>query len=169
MSTIRLCFQVFVQGKGKLIPLKPVVSEPIQDKKSLFELSISALSSCSCSVDGGKEIILLCDKVVREDIEIVFFEVDSGWEGNGVFQPTDVHKNYAIKFKTPVYQITDIIDPVQVSFITVFGDQFYITSRSLKVFVMLRRPSDGATSKPLEFEYYPSKKGIYKRLCSSSL
>lgn len=28
---------------------------------------------------------------------------------------------------------------------------------------MLRRPSDGATSKPLEFEYYPSKKGKRKR------
>lgn len=115
MNFVRLCFQVFIQNdKGKFIPLKPVVSEPIQDKKSMYELTISALSSCSCSVEGGKEIILLCEKVSKEDIEIVFFEKESGWEANGVFHGTDVHKNYAIKFRTPKYQRMDIQEPVQV-------------------------------------------------------
>lgn len=81
----------------------------------MSDLSISALSSCSSSVKGGTEVFLLCEKVAREDIEVIFFEEESGWEGKGIFQATDVHKNYAIKFKTPRFKTIDINEPVQVS------------------------------------------------------
>lgn len=116
MNFVRLCFQVFVKSSsGEMnIPLKPIVSEPIQDKKSLTELLISCLSSCSGSVKGGQDIILLCEKVNKEDIEIIFSEAQSCWEGKGIFQPTDVHKSVAIKFKTPPYLSLDIEDPVKV-------------------------------------------------------
>ncbi|KAL5279558.1 dl family protein [Megaselia abdita] len=142
MNVIRLCFQVIVKDReGRKISLKPVVSDPIIDKKSLCKLSISSLSSCSSPVFGGKEIILLCEKIVKEDIEVVFFESKTGWEGIGDFRATDVHKNYAIKFRTPPYRNLNINEPVQVS-------------------IVLRRPSHEATSTPLEFQYFPASKGL---------
>lgn len=54
--------------------MPPVVSDPIYDKKAMSELVICKLSDCSCSVAGGKEIILLCEKVARDDIAVSFFE-----------------------------------------------------------------------------------------------
>lgn len=63
---MRLCFQVFLEGDtpGRYtVPLKPVVSDPIFDKKAMSDLVICKLSDCSCTVAGGKEMILLCEKV----------------------------------------------------------------------------------------------------------
>lgn len=66
LNCVRLCFQVFLEGehRGKFsVPLKPVVSEPIFDKKAMSDLQICKLSDCSCTVAGGREMILLCEKV----------------------------------------------------------------------------------------------------------
>lgn len=66
MKTIRLCFQVFLKGTAENvynIPLAPVVSEPIQNKDAMCDLKIVKLSKPSCSVVGGDDIILLCEKV----------------------------------------------------------------------------------------------------------
>nr|XP_023013890.1 embryonic polarity protein dorsal-like isoform X2 [Leptinotarsa decemlineata] len=141
LNTVRLCFQVFLEGDtpGKFtVPLKPVVSEPIYDKKAMSDLSIIKLSDCVSPVDGGqKDIILLCEKVAKEDIQIRFYEETSDWEAFADFQPSQVHKQHAIWFKTPRYKTLDVTEPV-------------------KVFIQLRRPSDGATSESLPFEMWPS-------------
>ena len=50
------------------------MSEPIYDKKAMSELAISKLSHCSAPVSGGTEVVLLCDRVVKDDIQIRFFE-----------------------------------------------------------------------------------------------
>lgn len=66
LNSVRLCFQVFLEGsqKGKFTtPLKPVVSEPIFDKKSMSDLVITKLSHCNAPIVGGQEMILLCEKV----------------------------------------------------------------------------------------------------------
>lgn len=67
LNAVRLCFQVFLEGdkKGKFtVPLPPVVSEPILDKKATADLVIVKMSDCNSHVDGGrKDIILLCEKV----------------------------------------------------------------------------------------------------------
>jgi len=39
----------------------------------------------------------LCDKVQKEDIDVMFYEIDvetgkKTWEAGGVFAPTDVHR-----------------------------------------------------------------------------
>jgi hypothetical protein len=91
----------------------------------------------------------LCEKVAKEDIQVRFFEEKDGrvvWEGYGDFQPSQVHKQTAICFKAPRYHTLDITEPV-------------------KVFVQLKRPSDGATSEPLPFELLPldSEPGMLKR------
>ncbi|XP_074038058.1 uncharacterized protein isoform X2 [Leptinotarsa decemlineata] len=139
MNAIRLCFQVFLQDtRGKYtIPLKPVVSEPVYDKRVMSDLKINKLSDCISSMEGGKLIILLCEKVVKEDIQVRFYDPYSKWEGFAELHPSQVHKQYAIWFMTPRYKFVHLPRPVQ-------------------VFIQLRRPSDGVTSESLPFEMWPS-------------
>lgn len=65
LNVVRLCFQVFLEGdRGKFTrPLAPVVSETIFDKKAMSDLTICKLSDCTSPANGGREIILLCEKV----------------------------------------------------------------------------------------------------------
>ncbi|XP_059352885.1 embryonic polarity protein dorsal-like isoform X2 [Daphnia carinata] len=153
LNAVRLCFQVFLEGqKGKFtLALKPVVSEAIYDKKAMCELTICKLSDCSSPVSGGKEIILLCDKVTKDDIQILFYHEEEGrvlWEGQGDFSASDVHKQVAITFRTPRYRVTDVEEPVS-------------------VYVQLRRPSDGACSEARRFEYLPLDSGSVVAVDSS--
>lgn len=142
LNSVRLCFQAFLEGpqRGKFInPLPPVVSDPIYDKKAMADLVICKLSHCSASVAGGQEVILLCEKVAKEDISVRFFEEKDGqvvWEGFGDFTPTQVHKQTAISFRTPRYRTLEIDHPVQ-------------------AYIQLRRPSDGETSEALPFQITP--------------
>lgn len=69
-----------------------------------------------------------------------FYEENSDWEAFADFQPTQVYKQHAIWFRTPKYKNLDITEPV-------------------KVFIQLRRPSDGATSEALPFEFLPIDSG----------
>lgn len=142
LNVTRLCFQAFIEGRerGKYtVPLEPVVSEPVYDKKAMADLVICKLSSCSGTVKGGTEIILLCEKVVKDDIEIKFYEEQNGlliWENLAEFQPNDVHKQVAITFRTPPYKDVNIEQPVDVK-------------------IQLRRKSDSTTSEPRIFQYIP--------------
>ncbi|XP_015118260.1 embryonic polarity protein dorsal isoform X2 [Diachasma alloeum] len=142
LNAVRLCFQVFLEGPtpGKFkTPLKPIVSDPIYDKKAKSDLIISKLSHCSASVAGGTEVILLCEKIAKEDIQVRFFEEKDDkvvWEGLADFQPANVHKQFAIAFRTPTYRIQQVDQPVQ-------------------VYIQLRRPSDGTASEPLPFQMLP--------------
>ncbi|XP_055636524.1 embryonic polarity protein dorsal-like isoform X2 [Toxorhynchites rutilus septentrionalis] len=146
LNAVRLCFQVFLEGqqRGRFTePLQPVVSDVIYDKKAMSDLVICKLSDVTASVAGGKEIILLCEKVAKEDIAVRFYEEQHGkilWEGDGEFQHTNVHKQVAISFRTPRYRSIEIDKPVMVN-------------------IQLRRPSDGATSVPLPFELVPLDSG----------
>ncbi|XP_068249165.1 embryonic polarity protein dorsal-like isoform X2 [Palaemon carinicauda] len=155
LNSLRLCFQVFLEGSEKekfTYPLKAIVSDPIYDKKAACDLIICKLSDCTSSVAGGKEIILLCDKVTKEDIQVRFYEVRDGridWEAYGDFQASDVHKQVAISFKTPRYKTLEIENPV-------------------KVYIQLLRPTDKSTSEPRPFQYLPLDSGrpftSFKRL-----
>lgn len=140
LNVVRLCFQVFLPDgaeKRYRIPLRPIVSQPIYDKKSSSELVITKLSHSSALCLGGQEVILLCEKVVKEDISIRFFEETfGGWEGFGEFKHSSVHKQVAISFRTPRYKTIDIVEPARVK-------------------VQLRRLSDGAVSDSLDFEMLP--------------
>merc|ERR1719430_2800297 len=72
-----------------------------------------------------------------------FFEEQNGhliWEGFGDFQPSDVHKQYGICFRTPRYKNIEIEQPVQVQ-------------------LQLKRPSDGAVSESRSFEFIPLDAG----------
>ena len=72
------------------------------------------MTECSASVTGGKEIMLFCDKVSKDDIQIQFYEESNEgvvtWRALGEFQPTDVHKQYGICFRTPKYKVMEVIE-----------------------------------------------------------
>uniref|UniRef100_A0A665U154 Nuclear factor of kappa light polypeptide gene enhancer in B-cells 2 (p49/p100) n=1 Tax=Echeneis naucrates TaxID=173247 RepID=A0A665U154_ECHNA len=142
LNIVRLKFTAFLQDSNGSFSraLKPVVSNPIYDSKSpnASNLKISRMDKTCGSVLGGDEIFLLCDKVQKDDIEIRFYEEDDegGWEAFGDFSPTDVHKQYAIVFKTPPYHSTEIERPVT-------------------VFLQLRRKKAGDSSDPKQFTYIP--------------
>uniref|UniRef100_A0A096LYD8 Nuclear factor of kappa light polypeptide gene enhancer in B-cells 2 (p49/p100) n=1 Tax=Poecilia formosa TaxID=48698 RepID=A0A096LYD8_POEFO len=142
LNIVRLRFTAFLQDSngGFTRALKPVVSNPIYDSKSpnASNLKISRMDKTCGSVLGGDEIFLLCDKVQKDDIEIRFYEEDEDgcWEAFGDFSPTDVHKQYAIVFKTPPYHSAEIDRPVT-------------------VFLQLRRKKAGDSSDPKQFTYVP--------------
>ncbi|XP_052895493.1 proto-oncogene c-Rel-like [Anopheles moucheti] len=140
LNAVRLCFQVFLEGQQRerfMEPLTPVVSDIIYDKKAMSDLIICRLSDCCAPVSGGKEIILLCEKVVKEDIKVRFFEKKGNitvWENYAEFSHTDVHKQVAISFRTPPYKAIDISDPA-------------------RVYVQLERPSDNTYSEARDFQF----------------
>ncbi|XP_068182712.1 nuclear factor NF-kappa-B p100 subunit isoform X2 [Antennarius striatus] len=142
LNIVRLKFTAFLQDSNGSFTraLKPVVSNPIYDSKSpnASNLKISRLDKTCGSVLGGDEIFLLCDKVQKDDIEIRFYEEEEegGWEAFGDFSPTDVHKQYAIVFKTPPYHSAEIEQPVT-------------------VFLQLKRKKAGDSSTPKQFTYIP--------------
>merc|ERR1711923_128743 len=153
LNAVKLCFQVFLEspntpGKYTVI-LPPVCSKPIFDAKAKKELQIMEISDNCAPVDGGKKIIILCERVARDDIKVKFYDSDPGshWEDYGDFQAQDVHKQYAICLKTPRY------------------DDQNITERK-RVFIELVKPSDDSRSDPLEFFFTPLEgkgKGGLKR------
>jgi len=142
LNAVKLCFQVFLEnpntpGKYTVI-LPPVCSKPIFDAKAKKELQIMDISDNTAPVDGGKKIIILCERVARDDIKVRFFDSDPGshWEELGDFQASDVHKQYAITLKTPRYDDQNI-------------------SERKRVFIELVKPSDDSRSDPHEFFFVP--------------
>ncbi|XP_044130636.1 nuclear factor NF-kappa-B p105 subunit [Bufo gargarizans] len=146
LSVVRLMFTAFLPDSngGFTRRLEPALSVPIFDSKApnASNLKIVRMDRTSGCVTGGEEVYLLCDKVQKDDIQIRFYEEDENghiWEGFGDFSPTDVHRQFAIVFKTPKYKDVNIIRPAS-------------------VFVQLRRKSDYETSEPKPFLYYPEIK-----------
>lgn len=141
LSIVRLRFTAYLpDSNGSFsLPLKPVISDPIHDSKSpgASNLKISRMDKTAGSVKGGDEVYLLCDKVQKDDIEVRFYEDDdNGWQAYGDFSPTDVHKQYAIVFRTPPYHKMKIDRPVT-------------------VFLQLKRKRGGDVSDAKQFTYYP--------------
>ncbi|XP_021505898.1 nuclear factor NF-kappa-B p100 subunit isoform X1 [Meriones unguiculatus] len=141
LSIVRLRFSAFLRASDGsfTLPLKPVISQPIHDSKSpgASNLKISRMDKTAGSVRGGDEVYLLCDKVQKDDIEVRFYEDDeNGWQAFGDFSPTDVHKQYAIVFRTPPYHKMKIERPVT-------------------VFLQLKRKRGGDVSDSKQFTYYP--------------
>jgi len=124
--------------------MKPVCSEVIYDAKAKKELQIIDISDTTCSVNGDKKIILLCEKVSRDDIQIWFYD-NKGWEEKANFNPSNVHKQYAITFYPPKYKDLNIKEKVRVS-------------------VELRKSNESERSEPTDFYYLPQHGFSEKKL-----
>merc|ERR1711902_376458 len=94
------------------------------------------MSDNSAPSEGGKKVIILCEKVSKEDIKVRFFDY-SGWEEWAEFGASGVHKQYAISLTVPRYSNPHITEPV-------------------RVLVELVKPSDDSRSEEEEFFYTPS-------------
>ncbi|XP_077888029.1 transcription factor RelB isoform X5 [Ictidomys tridecemlineatus] len=143
MNVVRICFQAsYRDQQGQTRRMDPVLSEPVYDKKSTntSELRICRINKESGPCTGGEELYLLCDKVQKEDISVVFST--ASWEGRADFSQADVHRQIAIVFKTPPYEDLEIVEPVTVN-------------------VFLQRLTDGVCSEPLPFTYLPRDHDSY--------
>ncbi|XP_073673879.1 transcription factor RelB homolog [Garra rufa] len=143
MNVVRLCFQCELERKdGERTSLAPVVSNPIYDKKATTtaELKINRLNVVRGPCTGKTEIYMLCDKVQKDDIEIIFNKDE--WEAKAEFAQTDVHRQIAIVFKTPPFREQNITEEVDVN-------------------VCLRRMSDRMDSEPVKFTYVPDNADPY--------
>ncbi|KAM6154758.1 transcription factor RelB isoform 2-T2 [Erethizon dorsatum] len=143
MNVVRICFQAsYRDQQGHVRRMDPVLSEPVYDKKSTntSELRICRINKESGPCTGGEELYLLCDKVQKEDISVVFST--ASWEGRADFSQADVHRQIAIVFKTPPYEDLEILEPVTVN-------------------VFLQRLTDGVCSEPLPFTYLPRDHDTY--------
>lgn len=121
MNLVRLCFQVFVRTTAepdRHIPLPPIVSQPVIDKRTSHTLMIHRLSHASGSARGGLRVILLCDRIKKEEIGIEFYELRSdgqtAWSAMAEFTESDVHRMVAISFRTPAYRNPDTMENVMV-------------------------------------------------------
>ena len=104
--------------------------------ESRSDLTICRMTECSASVTGGKEIMLFCDKVSKDDIQVQFYEETSDgavtWRALGEFQPTDVHKQYGICFRTPKYKVMEVISFIYLLKLT------YLINDNLNELILLR-------------------------------
>jgi len=141
LNKVRLCFQVFLKANGTLIPLPPVVSKVIKDRKAYSDVQIVDYSDDTSPLEGGKKILLFCEKVMRDDIEVHFTQFTKSNEmvvAKGELTPVGVHKQYGISLKTPPYINRDISQPVRCS-------------------MYIYKPKSGEQSEPVDFFYCPAE------------
>ncbi|KAM6289233.1 transcription factor RelB [Aegotheles albertisi] len=144
MNVVRICFEAsYRDSAGHTRPLgPPVLSQPIFDKKSTntSELRICRMNKGSGPCTGGEELYLLCDKVQKEDIAVVFRK--EAWEARADFSQADVHRQVAIVLRTPPYQHLQLAQPVTVE-------------------VFLQRLTDSERSAAFPFTYLPRDQDAY--------
>lgn len=144
LHCVRLCFQV-LDAYDSVVGC--VVSDIILDTKSHNPLNIVELSSTMSQANGGDKILIFCDRVKRDEIEIVFYEEEKTMNGpKRVWECVLNHKNcksllihhqFGIKFLTPRYKDPNI-------------------RKARQAFIQLRRPSDNECSQPIPFEFVPN-------------
>jgi len=141
LNQVRLCFQVFLrQPNNSLVPVDPVVSNVIYDAKAHKDLNICNYSDNCAPIEGGKKILLFCEKISRDDIEIRFSYTDKNDHQQtlkGHFTPNDVHHQVGISFTTPAFPDQKITEKVPAS-------------------MYLFKVSNGATSNEVDFYFEPS-------------
>lgn len=135
LHAVRLCF--LVVAKNDKSNHYVISSDPIYNKQKA-DLKIIDISAVTSSVTGGEKIILLSNKVKREEIDVKFFEMDGKnkkWEKDA--RILNVHHQYAITFETPEHpDYANVMTP-------------------RKCFVKLYRRADKESSEAIPFEYKP--------------
>lgn len=143
---VRLCFQVIYNldptNRAHRAQFEPIVSQPITSKPDVTLYDISDIYS---PASGGKKIMIFCDKITKGDIEIRFYEEDANETqtliGLGVFQLHNVHRNVAIAFNTPAYQLKPV-------------------DKRTDVFIEMVRKSDNERSNRMLFHYVPDTTNV---------
>ncbi|XP_040572301.1 embryonic polarity protein dorsal [Lepeophtheirus salmonis] len=151
---LRLCFQAFLKRESSYIPLCPVVSNIIADSRAHAIPKIHDISDDWSYTDGGKKIIILTNKVYKDDIEVHFTNESEGrresWHAKGI--SLSVHKQHALSFLTPPYKDEELTHPVT-------------------VYIYLYKSGLRQRSEPLKFQFIPphntndtKKKYVYQSI-----
>ena len=106
MNNVTLGFEVFTVVDGVYYPLcEMVFSQEIKNLKNptTGDLKITRMSTGSGSVQGGDEVFIFTERVIKGNIKIRFFqendEEERIWEEFAIFSENDVHHQYAIVFR----------------------------------------------------------------------
>ena len=108
---------------------------------------------------------MFCDKINKDDVQVRFYQETNGqlvWEGFGDFQPSDVHKQYGICFRTPRYKNIEVRterEREKERLASAILTSFLQIEAPVQVNIQLRRPSDGAVSESRSFEFIPLDAG----------
>ena len=114
----------------------------------MCDLCIAEISHYSASVEGGLKMMLFCEKISKEDIQIRFFEEQNNqivWEDYGQFQPHHVHKQVLKMFQVYIYKCN-------LCWVYLMLEIF---SQSICEFPFLKIK--------LEFDFYSLKSWLFKR------
>uniref|UniRef100_A0A0C9Q428 Dl_5 protein n=1 Tax=Fopius arisanus TaxID=64838 RepID=A0A0C9Q428_9HYME len=141
LNVVRLCFQVFLYDRDTekyTKKLTPIVSDPIYDKQTVSNLSISKLSTEMALAVGGTSLTIFGQKIIKEDIKVRFFEIQEDkvvWEASEDSLPRNNHDNQTtITIKTPAYPLKETDDCVH-------------------LMVQLTKPSTGEAGKAIPFTF----------------
>nr|XP_015927580.2 uncharacterized protein LOC107454790 isoform X8 [Parasteatoda tepidariorum] len=130
-----LCFEAFYCKDERQPVCQKILSQPIYNQKAGVseDLRIRQLSKCSGLTKGNEDIILLCDKVHKDDVEVIFSCLCVDWSARAHLNPADFHYQFAIPIKTPRFP----------------------KNYEQEVSIKLCRKSDGKTGVPMKFRYMP--------------
>merc|ERR1719188_1383151 len=146
LNAIRLAFQAFLDATGASpIPLEPIVSQVIKDKKAYCDLAIVDISDNWSPVEGGKKILLFSKKICRTDIEVHISYTNTLTSETKTFKApfksSDVHEQCGISFRTPPFPDQGIENQILAQ-------------------LCLYKPSDFTQSEPVNFYYYPKDDSV---------
>ena len=144
LSAVRLSLIVYIYepGRDEYAELSRLITHSIYDSQSIQAPRICKINISKGCPEGGDEVLILCEKIQKSDIEVIFSEekegVDSktGWYKTVEITSNDVHHQYAVSIKSPAYIEINI-------------------KRTRTVFIRLRRISDNLYSNAMEFNYAP--------------
>ena len=146
LSAVKLSLVIYTHhiARDKFTELSRLTTETIYDSQSVHSSSpricrVNANIGCP---EGGKEILILCEKIQKADIQVIFSEErdsvdnETGWYRTLEVTSNDVHHQYALTIKTPAYTDVNI-------------------KNTQRVYIRLRRMSDNLYSNAVEFNYDP--------------
>ena len=146
LSTVRLSLIVYINesSRGEYAELSRLITHSIYDSQSVQSSSprICKINISKGCPEGGDEVLILCEKIQKSDIEVIFSQEKegvinkTGWYKTVEITTNDVHHQYAVSIKSPAYIEINI-------------------KRTQTVFIRLRRMSDNLYSNAMEFNYEP--------------
>ena len=136
LNSLRLCFTVSIEACGGWKTLPPVYSGLIRDKINTTDLRIREVSSTTSSSQGGEKKIIVCDKFVPSELQLIFYNEQTGWRAIVDITQENVYHRSSIVFLTPAYMEIE---------------------EETKVKMEISRIDGTASSNPINFTYLPAR------------
>ena len=69
---------IHIKGhSSNLVFIRKINKHYFEISEARNDLTICRMTECNASVAGGKEILLFCEKVTKDDIEVRFYQEDN--------------------------------------------------------------------------------------------